>query len=133
MMHHPKTLEWDRKMKELFDEIDDYLEDKYSGLYMLHPNRAQRGETSNKEHDGLFNVGSSFSAGYGSEYGRGYVVSVRLSTLENVDSKVMEGIISEVSRLIKEKLPQKFPGRDLKVDWDENVLKIHGDLSLGSL
>ena len=54
--------EWERKLKRVFDDIDDYLEEKYGHLYTLHPARAERGETSNKEQDGLFNVGATFSA-----------------------------------------------------------------------
>ena len=70
-MYHPKMMEWDKKLKAIFDRIDDKLEDRYGELFPLHPTRAERGTTSNKESDGLFNVGASFTAGYGSKLGRG--------------------------------------------------------------
>ena len=38
-MRHPKLQQWDETMKKMFDEIDDYLEEKYGHLYPLHPNR----------------------------------------------------------------------------------------------
>ncbi len=84
-MQSSQSIEWDRRLKRLFDEVDDYLEDKYGDLFPLHPNRMKRGNTSNKEMDGLFNIGASFSPGYGTELGRGYVVDLHLSTLTRVD------------------------------------------------
>ncbi|WP_028973825.1 hypothetical protein [Spirochaeta cellobiosiphila] len=129
-MRHPKLVEWDNKFKSMFDEIDDYLEDKYHGRFSLHPNRAERGQTSNKSADGLFNVGVSFSAGYGSEYGRGYVVEISLSTLENISNEVRKQIEDEVVQQIEQRLPHFFPDRELQVDKDGRALKIYGDLSL---
>ena len=41
-MQSPQSIEWDRKLKDMFDEVDDYLEDKFGDLYLLHPNRMQR-------------------------------------------------------------------------------------------
>ncbi|MDT8299685.1 MAG: hypothetical protein RQ801_15360 [Spirochaetaceae bacterium] len=125
------AIEWDRKLKKLFDEIDDRLEDKYGGRYNLHPNRPPRGETSNREMDGLFNVGADFTSGYGSKLGRGYVVQVRMSTLEHVPSEVRMKINEDVERLVEEKLPVSFPGRNLQLERDGNLMKIIGDFSLG--
>ena len=34
-MRHPKLQQWDETMKKMFDEIDDYLEEKYSKIYNL--------------------------------------------------------------------------------------------------
>jgi hypothetical protein len=133
MLRHPETLKWEKKLKILFDEIDDYLESKYGGMYPLHPSRAKRGTTSNKEHDGLFNVGASFSTGLGSEYGPGYVIEIRLVTLSHVADDLREEIEEEVVTLAQEKLAQHFPGKSLKVVRDGNVYKIYGDLSLGKL
>ena len=132
-MRHHKLVEWDHKMKQMFDEIDDALEDKYGDMYHLHPNRPRRGTTANKEHDGLFNVGASFSAGYGSEHGRGYVLDVDMVTLEHVPDDVEEKINQEVVQMVKNKLPNYFPDRNLDVSRDGRVFKIYGDLSLGSL
>lgn len=131
-MQHPKSAAFERKLKQLFDSVDDYLEDKYGTRYQLHPARPHRGATSNKEHDGLFNVGATFSAGYGSKYGRGYIVDVEMVTLIHVPQDLREEIEQEVADLVTRKLPAYFPQRELLVDRDRNVFKIHGDLHLGS-
>lgn len=132
-MRHPKLIDFDRRMKRLFDEVDDYLEDRYGGNYPLHPARAARGTTANKEADGLFNIGASFSAGYGSTFGRGYVVDVEMVTLANVPENREEEITKVAIDQIRKLLPKYFPERHLEVDRDGRVFKIHGDLSLGSL
>jgi len=128
-----QSIEWDRSLKKMFDEVDDFLENKFGDLFILHPNRLSRGQTSNKEMDGLFNIGASFSPGFGSKLGRGYVVDLHLSTLEKVDSKTKEEIVTQAIELIKELLPKYFPGRTLKIDKDGSSYKIYGDLSLGEL
>lgn len=132
-MDHPRTTEWQKKLKTLFDEVDDYLEDKYGHLYTLHPSRAQRGKTSSKSHDGLFNVGARFSPGYGSTKGRGYVIDVDMVTLERVPPDMQKKIERDVVDYVSKKLPSVFPDRDLKVASDGRVFKIYGDLSLGQV
>lgn len=133
MVKHPKSKAWDDNMAAMFDRIDDYLEDKYGSLYPLHPNRMKRGATSNRTMDGLFNVGASYSAGFGTELGKGYVIEIHMSTLAGVDPEVKKKIDEEVEILVERYLPEYFPGRDLDCEKDGNVLKIFGDLSLGSL
>lgn len=120
-------------MKSLFDEIDQWLEDHYGEHYPLHPNRPKRGRTSNPEMDGLFNIGADFSPGFGSKLGRGYIIKLRFSTLDNVDEEIRRRIENDVVMLVKEKLPIKFPGRDLEVKHDGDLIKIVGDFSLGTL
>ncbi len=127
---HPKLIQWERTLGAVFDEIDDYLEDHYGSDYQLHPARAARGTTSNKEQDGLFNVGASYSAGFGSKLGAGYVIDVRMSTLSRVPKEVRKVIELNVIRMLREKLPSAFPGKNLDVEQDGNVYKIYGDLSL---
>ena len=121
---------WENKLKALFDEIDDELETRFGSLYNLHPSRATKGSTSNKEQDGLFDVGASFSPGFGSEHGRGYVLDVDMMTLDHVPREVQKHIEEIVVDLIKEKLPNFFPGRELEVRRDGNIFKIIGDLTL---
>ncbi len=128
----PESIEWDRKLKSLFDEVDDYLEDLFGSLYPLHPNRMKRGETANKEMDGLINIGASFSPGYGTEYGRGYVIDLHLSTLFKVDNVVKKNIEDCAIDKIKELLPKYFTNRILEVKKDGSVYKIVGDLSLNT-
>lgn len=130
-MRHPRLLEWERRVKAMFDEIDDWLEDKYGGSYPLHPSRPKRGSTSNREADGLFNVGADFSAGYGSSLGRGYTVRVRMATLDNIPDKVRAEIDWDVEELVRLKLPGAFPNRALRLKRDGALLKITGDFRLG--
>jgi len=120
-------------MKSMFDRIDDWLEDRYGGAFQLHPNRPQRGRTSNREADGLFNIGAAFSLGYGSELGRGYVIRVEMSTLEHIPKRTRKQIESDVENLVREDLPRFFPGQSLTLERDGNLLKIIGDFNLGSV
>ncbi|HDQ15352.1 MAG TPA: hypothetical protein ENN41_11125 [Sediminispirochaeta sp.] len=131
MQHHLRK--FDKRLRALFDEVDDYLEDKYGDRYPLHPRRAKRGSTSSKAHDGLFNVGAAFSAGYGSEHGRGYVIDVDMVTLAKVPDDVEEMIEDDAVEFVRKKLPEYFPERDLSVRRDGRTFKISGDLSLGRL
>ncbi|MDX9801619.1 MAG: hypothetical protein RBT69_09815 [Spirochaetia bacterium] len=131
MVFHPKIAEFDAKLKKIFDDIDDYLEDNYGALYDLHPSRLERGKASNKSHDGLFNVGASYTAGFGSVYGKGYAIEIRMVTLEKIDPEDVQKIEDEVKNLLQKKLEEVFPERKLYVDRDLHVLKIHGDFSLG--
>ena len=133
MPHHSRLEAWEQRLKAMFDEIDDHLEDRYGDLYPLHPNRAARGGTSNKESDGLFNVGAAFSAGFGSKFGSGYVIEVWISTLASVPKELKETIAEETAELVRQKLKTFFPERELDVERDGNVYKIYGDLSLGTL
>ena len=130
-MWHPKTVEFDERLKRLFDEVDDYIEDLYGERYILHPVRPERGETSNPEADGLFNIGANFTPGYGSELGRGYLIDVSMSTLEKVDEGVRREIYEAAAEKVKELLPLHFPEREITVRRDKNHFKIQGDFGLG--
>lgn len=132
-MRHPNLVRFETKLKEIFDEIDETLEKKYGGMYPRRPNRPPAGSTSNPEHDGLFNVGASFTAGYGSRYGRGYVVELSVATLTHVPEQVRGEIEIEAAWLLRSRLAERFPDRFLTVEKDGSVYKIYGDLSLGRL
>ena len=129
-MRHRKAKAWEKQLKSVFDEIDAELERDYGGMFSRHPARAPDGGTSNPEMDGLFNVGASFSAGFGSRFGPGYVVNIQLSTLEHVPAKLKTTLRDQVQALLIEKLPVAFPGKELHVDQELRHLRIHGDLSL---
>ena len=129
-MRHRKAKAWEERLKSVFDEIDAELERDYGGMFSRHPARAPVGGTSNPEMDGLFNVGASFSSGFGSRFGPGYVVDIQLSTLERVPAKLKSALCDQVQALLIEKLPGAFPGKDLHVDKELRHLRIHGDLSL---
>lgn len=130
-MSHHAVNRFEEQLQDLFDEVDDYLEAKYGGAYPLHPSRPPRGKTSSKSQDGLFNVGASFSAGYHSKHGRGYVIDVDMVTLANVSRDSEERILEDAVQKVRELLPRYFPDRELSVRRDRRVFKITGDLSLG--
>lgn len=132
-MYHPKTMAFDKKMKSITDAIDGVLEDEFGHLFPLRPNRPERGTTSNVNHDGLFAVQSRFTPGYGSEYGRGYLFEIQLSTLESVSFPVKEKIYARGIELLAQELKTVFPDKELEVVRDGRLIKIVGDLSLGSL
>jgi hypothetical protein len=133
MVRHYSTVQFETKLKKVFDRIDDYLEEQYGDRYPLHPARAKRNETANKEDDGLFNVGAAFSAGFGSELGPGYVVEVRMATLADVPEDVRDKLERVVVVCLRNELPKAFPKRKLKVKRDGPVYKVFGDLSLGAV
>lgn len=132
-MYHPRMNEFDDRMKKMFDEIDHYIEDLYGDKYPLHPMRPARGETSNPEADGLFNIGVNFTPGFGSELGRGYIIDVAMSTLDRVCEEVRQEIYQATVEKVRELLPIHFPERELTVRRDRNHYKIQGDFSLGKI
>ena len=132
-MSETKLERWEARLKQVFDEINDELEAEYGHRAARHPNRPPHGATSNREDDGLFDLGAAFTVGLGSQHGPGYVVQARIATLDPIPAAVQEKFKTEVARRLQEKLPKAFPGVNLHVDRDGPVYKIHGDLSLGSL
>ena len=123
-------MQWEETLKSVFDAIDAELEAEYGRNYSLHPSRPNRGVTANPEDDGLFNVGAAFSAGFGSEYGPGYVVEIRVATLKKVPETVREEIKKKVFQGLGNRLPKAFPGKALHVSEENGLIRIHGDLSL---
>ena len=122
---------FDDQLKKLFDEVDCYIEELYGDKYPLHPVRPSRGETSNPEADGLFNIGANFTPGFISELGRGYIIDVKISTLERVCKEVRLEIYEAAAKKVKELLPVYFPERELTVRRDGCQFKIQGDFSSG--
>jgi len=129
-MRHPKVMEWERRLKAVFDQIDRELESRYGNKFLLHPARAALGSTADPSADGLFDLGAAFTAGFGSKLGRGYVVQIRLATLQDLPANLVQAIEREVLDRLKEALPRAFPGRTLRVERDGHAYKIVGDLSL---
>lgn len=128
-----RALAFEAGLKRVFDRIDEALEARHGARYSLHPARPAHGTTGNPQMDGLFNVGAAFSAGFGSVHGPGYIVDVRMSTLQHIPPEVQEKMEEEVVEMLRAWLPEEFPGRTLHVDRDGHTFKIHGDLSLGAL
>jgi hypothetical protein len=131
MYIHPKLAAFTGTLEALFRELDHVLEDRWGRLFPLHPNRPRRGETENPEADGLFEIAPDFSAGFGSRWGRGYIVNLRVATLERVPPEQFEAFMDETAALLREKLPRFFPDRHLEVVRDGKRYKIIGDFSLG--
>jgi hypothetical protein len=132
-LRHPKVLDWELRLKAVFDRIDEELERKYADRFPLHPARAKHGVTANREDDGLFNLGAAFSAGYGSKSGSGYSVQIRVSTLKRIPVEFQQAIEKEIVKRLAEELPLAFPGRELRVVREGHAFKIIGDLSLGTV
>jgi hypothetical protein len=130
---HPKLRAFTGSLEELFHQVDAELEDRFGGRFPLHPNRPRRGSTANPEMDGLFDVAPDFTAGLGSEKGRGYLVSLRVATLERVPPEEFETFMSRAAELVRERLPRFFPGRSLELVRDGRRFKITGDFSLGEV
>ena len=133
MIQHIRLIEWEKKLKTLFDEVNDMVEEKFGNLYPLRPSRAQHSTTSNREQDGLFNIGASFTLGIGSQFGPGYSLDIRLATMSPVAEELKNKIESEVVKKISEELPRLRPDLSLTISRDGPVYKIHGDLGLGTL
>ena len=119
------------KLHGVLSEIDGALEERFGSRWPLHPARPPRGAAANPQYDGLFRVTASFTAGYGSKLGPGYVFRVEISTLADVPEADRRAVEEEAVALLRDGLAKAFPGRDLRVDRDGAGYKIHGDLSLG--
>jgi hypothetical protein len=130
-MYHPRMSAFKDTFKKMFDEVDHYIEEQYGHLYPLHPVRPARGETSNPAADGLFNIGADFTTGYGSKYGRGYLIDISMATLEKVPEEVKQEISDAVVAKLDELLPIYFPNRKLEIFSEGSHFKICGDFSLG--
>jgi hypothetical protein len=141
MYVHPKLTAFTDTLDALFREVDDILEDRWGETFPLHPARPGRGTTGSPEMDGLFEIAPDFTAGLGSEKGRGYLVSFRVATLQRVPSEKFEAFMEEAALLIRERLPRFFPGRRLELVRDHGGqagtggmrFKITGDFSLGEV
>lgn len=123
-------MQWEETLKTVFDALDHELETEYGDRYPVHPARPERGGTANPEDDGLFNVGAAFSAGFGSKYGPGYVVEIRIATLSRVPETIRAEIRRKIFRRLEEEIPAAFPGKELHVSEENGLVRIHGDLSL---
>jgi hypothetical protein len=131
MYVHPKLAAFTTALEKLLNEVDEEMEEKYTDRFPLHPNRPSRGTTASADLDGLFEIAPDFTPGIGSKYGRGYLVSCRVATLEQVPPQWFEAFLDEVAERVQAKLPAYFPDRRLSVVRDGKRYKITGDFSLG--
>ncbi|BCR21540.1 hypothetical protein [Borrelia sp. HM] len=115
---------------ELFNiclDVDYILENEFGSFYEIHPSRPSRGSASNGILDGLFRVTTSFTLGYGSKFGRGYLIIIEIITLNVVDEEFTNKVIKRGIKVFAEKLKEKFPEKNLSIVYDINVYKIIGD------
>ena len=130
---HPKLADVEDRMRIMLDQLDAYLETRYSGIYRLHPNRLPVGGASSPSYDGLFSVFAKFSLGYGSSNGRGYVLTINISTLDQVPDTIRKKIEKDAAEKIESMIPDFFPEREIHVTKDASIYKITGDFSLGTV
>jgi hypothetical protein len=129
-MRHQRVEEWESKLNDLLKQVDSVLEEKFGSQLPLHPARAARDTTANPQLDGLFRVNASFTAGFGSKLGKGYVIQIDTVTLESLPAEIRRTIEQHAVELIHKGLVHVFPGKDLKLKRDGPVWKIVGDLTL---
>lgn len=129
-MRHHGVEEWESQLTKLLKRVDSTLEESFGALVARHPARPPHGSTANPQQDGLFRVTASFTPGFGSELGKGYVLQLDLVSLKQVTAEQLEAIQQEAVRLVQEGLEEVLPGRNLTVKRDGNVWKIVGDLSI---
>jgi len=130
---HPKLADVEDRMRSMLDQLDAYLENRYEGIYPLHPNRLPDGGASSPAYDGLFSVFAKFSLGYGSTNGRGYVLTINISTLDQIPDSIRKSIEKEAAEKIESMIPEFFPEREIHVTKDSSIYKITGDFSLGTV
>jgi len=132
MSTHPKQIALEGIMRKMCDELDDLLEESFGSAYPRHPNRLARGKAASVAYDGLFSTGTQFTLGYGSDHGRGYIVSVEIRTLSKVKREDERAVEEATVTIINELLPKHFPDRVITLKKDGKVYKLVGDFSLGS-
>lgn len=93
----------------------------------------KRGKGSNPSFDGLFSTSLAFTLGYGSKYGRGYVVNIDIRTLERVSQYDVAKIKGEAFSYLSQNLKVVIPEHELDVVYDGDLMKIVGDFSLGDV
>jgi len=130
MIKHPKLQKWESRLKSLLNSLDDELENHFGKTLQLHPARSARGTTSSKDQDGLFDITAAFSLGLGSKTGKGYVIDIHLATLENIPGQLKKEIEDYALKALRKQLPAVFPGENLKIQKEANIIKLFGDLSL---
>jgi hypothetical protein len=127
-MQHQRVEEWEEKLNALLKQIDHELEERFGSRLRPHPARPRRGSTANPQLDGLIRVTASFSAGFGTELGRGYVVRAETVSLDPLPAEMRDAIETLAVERIRRGLKEAFPNRDLAIRRDGATWKIVGDL-----
>lgn len=130
---HPKSEAWDRTLQAVVEQVDQTMEARHGHKFVLGWNRPAAGSTCNPQMDGLFNIGTKFTLGFGSALGRGYVLDLVVSSRDPVPPATLAAWEAEAAGLVQDELVRRFPGRDLRVERDGPVFKIVGDFGLGTV
>lgn len=128
---NPKLVKWEEPLFKILRSVDNQLEIEFGDLYPQHPARPAHGATANPQNDGLLRVSANFTAGYGSNLGRGYTLNMEFVTLEPIADEHTHAMESRALKLIQDGLDRIMPERHLKIKRDGKLWKIVGDLSLG--
>lgn len=132
-MQHQRVEEWEEKLNAMLKQVDHELEERFGSLLRPHPARPRRGSTANPQLDGLIRVTASFSAGFGTQLGRGYVVRVETVSLDPLPPQKREDLEKLAVERIRSGLKEAFPNRDLAIRRDGAAWKIVGDLQFQDL
>lgn len=119
---------------QLFDALentDAEMERRYGDRFDLHPARLPNGEAARRQYDGLFSLSAGFSAGFGSKFGPGYALDLRMVTLDAVPDSFRIQFESEAIEFLQAELDRIMPERKMKIVKDVNGWKIIGDLHIG--
>lgn len=130
-LRHRSVEEFELRLHELFGRIDGVLEVEFGELIPRDPRRPPVGSTADHTAEGLFHLGASFTTGYGSAYGPGYVVAIEMRAIRSPPIEIQTRIENRAIQLLQRELAAEFPDRKLEVVRDGTVWKIVGDLSLG--
>ncbi len=129
-MTNPKLIKWEKPLLDILNEVDIQLEAEFAGSYPRHPARPPHGATANPQSDGLFRITANFTAGFGSDHGKGYALKVDFVTLQPLAAEQTGRIKARALELIQNALDEKLPERALTIKRDRHGWKIVGDLSL---
>jgi len=127
---NPKLVNWEEPLFEILSEVDSQLESEFGDMHPKHPSRPPHGATSNPQNDGLFRISANFTAGFGSDHGKGYTLKMDFVTLKSVTPEQIQTIESRALELIQSALDKTMPERQLTIKRDGSCWKIVGDLSL---
>ena len=129
-MRNPLVEFWEEKLNGLLRQVITKLEEEHGAVVPRHPARPAHGETPNPQNDGLFRITATFTPGFGSQWGKGYVLDIEPVTLDAFPREVWTVVEAKACRMIQDGLESVLPGRRLELKRDGTVWKITGDLVL---
>ena len=129
-MCNPLVESWEDRLNALLRQVDSSLEAHFGTPLPIQPARPSAGITDTPQQDGLFRVTATFTPGFGSRYGRGYVLTIDIVSLACPTPEFRNKIELAAVKQISAGLPHAFPGKELRVVRNGDILKIVGDLSL---